>query len=45
MKIIFEEIVADFIRDETGILWFIGVRAFKIKQNGIPYLGHFRAEF
>lgn len=42
MKVCFDEIAIDFIRDEGGILWFIGVKAFILNDfSGIPNLRFF----
>ena len=40
----FTEIVGDYLRDEAGVLWFIGIRAFRIKTGPPADLGLFRSE-
>lgn len=40
-----EEMVCDFIKDESGLWWFIGCRAFKLNgSNGKPSLKYFLSE-
>lgn len=42
----FEEMVADFIKDESGLWWMIGVRAYKFPSYDVkPYLKLFIEDF
>ena len=40
-----EEMICDFIKDESGLWWFIGCRGFRIGgNNGKPTLRYFTQE-
>ena len=42
MRVFFEEMVADFVKDESGIWWMIGVKAYKfVNPDVTPYLKPF----
>ena len=38
VKVTFEMLACDFIKDEGGLWWLINVKAFKISENDVPVL-------
>lgn len=46
IRVFFEEMVWDFIKDESGLWWMIGVRAYKFTNPEIkPYLKLFIEDY
>lgn len=42
LSVFFNEMVCDFIKDDSGLWWMIGVRAFKLDKNlNAPTFGAF----